>query len=475
MFLLLPIAVQVVKTPAGAFRLDQIVVLAGMVFLFTGIVSAVRKAVTTPLDRHILLLILVWLISGTLMSSLILQLGGSLDSRWTPIVTPSRHVPFVRSATAIGNYLIGLGCYYLITNSLRDAKALMKGLVFWMMGAGWASLFQIVAFVAYFFGVDLTAQVGGVTIPTLFGGRIMPRVGGVGGEPRHMAMFFFIILPFWLFITLNGVYIVRPAWQRMLVLVCGIGLLLTLAKSILVLGSITLVSLLAGQMWLMPSAWPVIRAMLKLIVMLAVISLPVFLLLNAFGMPTPGEIFNSMVDQLVEPSHSNTGMQIGFETAWKMGWAFPLLGVGPDNFQFYTDKFIPMELITFQYQVFGQAQPASSPNNAFLALFAETGLIGLGVFCALLLVPLRASIRLVRKSRDRATRVLLIGMTLSYTNCFIGLGTVVGFWFLPFVWTVVGLMVTMQMIVSKSGVCTLSDLIYKPSPLRHRIRNRIAA
>lgn len=101
-----------------------------------------------------------------------------------------------------------------------------------------------------------------------------------------------------------------------------------------------------------------------------------------------------------------------WEDTLRLIWDKPLLGVGMGNFAFNVPKYMSRESLLVKQrreQQTGQDLMAFSAHNEYLEIWAETGILGVGVLCALLYQLLKAVYHLARRYIRGEEPILVVG------------------------------------------------------------------
>lgn len=117
--------------------------------------------------------------------------------------------------------------------------------------------------------------------------------------------------------------------------------------------------------------------------------------------------------------------------------SYPVLGVGIGNFGFYYLDFKPEW--GFAFAELGTS--FFSPQNVFGQVMAETGLLGIVLFCSMLLQVVRMGLKTYRCSNSALHKACSLGLVSGFVGYMTTLLAVGCFYNLPFMWVLMGLIV----------------------------------
>jgi putative inorganic carbon (HCO3(-)) transporter len=292
----------------------------------------------------------------------------------------------------LGTYLIeGLLVYFLVINAVRSLRTLRRtvwGLL--VVGAILASLgaYQEISHdyqhqfgglaqrdLARGFGVEV--QSGGKLIPTRERVGIANRAAGPIADPNRWAQFLLVILP----LAVLRVKDEKSKPLRFAAVVCTLlilgGIFLTYSRGGLFALAIVVVCMLGFRAlrW-----WHVVPAAIFAMV-LAVIIAPGVL----ERMKTISDVPGLIADRAVSQSDGAVrGRLTEMLAAWHVFLDHPLLGVGPGHYSTYYS----MDYMQDPDIAFRRINRPRHAHSLYLELAAETGLLGVAVFTALVVVVL---------------------------------------------------------------------------------------
>ncbi|MGH2442911.1 MAG: O-antigen ligase family protein [Chloroflexota bacterium] len=233
---------------------------------------------------------------------------------------------------------------------------------------------------------------------TVDAGSTLQKVRSVYDSPNNLGLLLDRVIPVWLAIFAGGALLrKRGRWLAWSIL--GVILLLTLFLTY------------------SRGAW--------IGVALAVIAIAVLMrrggkwvalvcIVLAAGVAVAG---GPKIKQLVTSGHSNTGQQRLYlwHSSERMILAYPVLGVGPDNFEHYYAPTRKQDLyqrvcapgVGYMQPQAGSEPCLSHPHNEFLDFWLSTGILGLASFIWLEILFWQTMLA-SRSSRDLQTRVLTL-------------------------------------------------------------------
>lgn len=120
-------------------------------------------------------------------------------------------------------------------------------------------------------------------------------------------------------------------------------------------------------------------------------------------------------------------------TIWR---EHPLFGIGPGSFGPYV-SYHPLIVPGDGYQIV---------NNEYIELLAETGLIGLALYCVIILVIIIRSIKAYRQANDPYHKALLVGLTAAYIGIVVQYNTF-SVLYIMHIWFAIGMIIVVQNII----------------------------
>lgn len=228
-----------------------------------------------------------------------------------------------------------------------------------------------------------------VFLPSLSG---FPRLRLLASEPSMAGDYILSVLPLVAFCALGRG---RLRWRVMLA--AGVALLL-LTFSV---GSWVALGIAVPAALCMLLRYRAQASRLLLVVFIAAaLSGPITMLSsNASGpLTVPLEVLGRL--SRTDTDISVSGRMLENQTAWKLFLDYPVLGVGVGNWVFhYPTRMmdVPTTYVYLKKQVSESGfNRASGINNLFLRMLCETGIVGLGLFCAFIFTILRTAYDVAR-------------------------------------------------------------------------------
>jgi O-antigen ligase len=368
------------------------------------------------------------------------------------IIRQGRADPLMRGLTAMAALISGMCAFLAVKRVLKDTRLINLALKSWIMGAICTILVGGYQFAHYYVhalpGLPLTAALGvrGLGIAdrdvtaTGQSSEFMIRMASFAMEPRHLAYLLTPVLCFLLVYLLGSPDLTRST-RRKTLLVTGliiIGFGLTASRSTYILGIVAFgVTLWGARRRLLTSAFRIGRS-------LVLLGLGTALILGTLAMITgynPLEFVRLQLASLAQVDNPGSGVPYGidaFVLAWLMFKSNPFIGAGWGSYVYAVQKYP----LAFALQ--------ANPNNLYLLMLGETGLIGL---CALLWVfwrGLRMSHISLPAARKHAPLLAALGAAL--------LATYAGFMFWDSIqythlWMLLGLMQAARRAAIREPLC----------------------
>jgi O-antigen ligase len=85
-----------------------------------------------------------------------------------------------------------------------------------------------------------------------------------------------------------------------------------------------------------------------------------------------------------------------------------------------------------------------SAQNLYVELIAETGIIGLLTFCAMVIVTVREGLRTFRETNNRYFKATSLGLVSAFAGYLVILISADFIYILPFMWVLMGLIVAQR-------------------------------
>ncbi|HAT4134359.1 O-antigen ligase family protein [Clostridium perfringens] len=248
--------------------------------------------------------------------------------------------------------------------------------VWYYAGMGFAIL-MIVGVLAYYNGIDL-----GLTFAGTF------RATGTFEDPNLAAAYLFLVFTFVTSYCLMNKKYFRLVISTLIIFTC---ILLTSSKGALVafsFGSVALLIILIIRMDF--------KSLFKLVFLYIVIIFILVFLYNKYEFVR--DIFEPIFNRLdeftsnINGDHSLEHRKFLWNTALELGWKYPILGVG-------TEQFRPAA------SVFTNQNIWNIVHNTYLTFWAETGLVGLTAF---LWLPIKIFFRTLKKINENKFTILYL-------------------------------------------------------------------
>lgn len=259
------------------------------------------------------------------------------------------------------------------------------------------------------------------------------RVLGTFSEPSYYAEWLILTLPLAVTLTMaNGIRGGRLV-QGALILLLGANLFLTFstggyASAILATVVLLFLSYRCGLIHRI--------GMSRLAVMgLAVWALAVVLVF-AF-VPTARTSLQIVVDKVVNPERSEHSAMLRERARFAAKCIFaehPVWGVGPGNFPFYRPQYVEDDPTAVDYERVGRWDP----NNLYLEVLSERGVVGGIAFSLIWLVFFTQMLMSLKKARDDYSRALLVGFVAGFAGVLLGYYAHANF-FRIYIWVMMGL------------------------------------
>lgn len=313
--------------------------------------------------------------------------------------------------------LEGLLLYWLIFNVVRSlqtlrrailsilvAGALLSGLSIYQTATGsYSQEFGGLAYRKYDVIQSELVQDGSISEASSDRRRGWDRAQGPVRDPNRFAQILLFLVPLAAAMARNG----RTPGVRLAALGCGLlivgGILVTLSRG----GALTLVllvSLMVAARWMRPS-----RALaLAVLVALAAPTVPFFM----HRMTETGQALGLLESETIEPEQLDGAARIriaAMEAAGRVFLDHPIVGVGPGHFSAYYARDLTRDANLSR-------QGDWRAHSLYPGIAAETGILGLSVFLAMVVVLLRQlwalRCRWLRRNREFTDLAMAFGFGL---------------------------------------------------------------
>lgn len=285
----------------------------------------------------------------------------------------------------VATHLASLTRVVVGSHSQRSAKSAV--LFFPLLALGiLAGLFALHAILQYFVLYDrqlaeLRASIGNRAATPLEMGLIhhfqLKRVASVWGDPNAFGCFCALGLGAAYFLWREAKAISRPLFPRSLAgaiaLVCGIGILLSGSRGALLDVLVLLIIIVASHRWTQPRR-------------IAAVSLGIILCALSSA-SSPADQTQPMASSWWRRSDTIRERIHYAEIGWKIFLSAPVVGAGPGSVEKYYGRLKPAE-----------ARESKFLHNWLLQIAAETGIIGVLLYCATILSLLKAVVSLRKES-----------------------------------------------------------------------------
>lgn len=363
-----------IDLPIGSFQASQLL----MVLAVTGMIVrslAGKQAGSGSIRLPFSLGLLIALVA---VSSLLTGLIDPRNVNDLPILREGRSSPLIRGATAVAALMIGMCSFVAVTHLLKNVEEIYIALTSWLAGAAFATLVGIYLVIRYYLpelpalpAVLLGDNGWGIHIrdaaALAASDDYIVRISSFATEPRHLTYLFMPVICFWLvylLLTRNLTRVERRRlWLRLGVVVAGFAL--TTSRSTYVLTVVAAgIVLWVTRRRLLTSPRTLIRAF----VLLALATALMLGIFTVVSRRNPLDFIRLQLESLTRIDIEGSGVSQavdGIKTGWSMFLSSPLWGQGWGSYIFFTQAF------DLQFAL------APNPNNVYLLMIAETGLIGL--------------------------------------------------------------------------------------------------
>lgn len=297
--------------------------------------------------------------------------------------------------------------YVLATLLMRNEKRLMQGVV---ALAGSAAFLGFLVLIQFFSG-DFSNEFGGlarIKDAHIYGRVFQPRIAGPLGDPNFFAQILLLALPFPILFGAKGTSRrERAAWFAATALILA-AIFLTYSRGAIV--AIAVMGLVLLKV--LHVRWRTTAALIGLLVV-SLLFLPRSITERVL---TIGQIFPSQ-DEPLKLDSSFEERQLFMRVAWVMFGSNPVLGVGAANYTARYDDYVGSTgSAARQYE---DPSDLHFPHNLYLETAAESGLVGIAGFLAILVASWSATRPGLREPPSDVTtaatafRISLIGYLVS--------------------------------------------------------------
>ena len=363
-----------IDLPVGSFQPSQLLALSVVgCMLARAAVHSQQSPSSLRFSQPMLILVILVVISTLQTSALNIQTFEQL-----PIFRSGRADPFIRASTTVAALLIGM-CAYIATSHLLTKLALIHlVLKSWLLGAVFSILVGIYLWIRYYVrslpGLPFTAALGvggsGVVerdaAVLTVGNDFIVRITAFAMEPRHLSYLLMPVLCF-LFVYLfmdNNLTGSKWRWVLLTAGVVTVGFIMTTSRSTYVLAVIAVLIIL----WVTRSKWlSSTSALIRMLILLVVVGGLTLVTLQGISGRDPLEFVRLQVASLMQTKLEGSGVPYAIDGYLVSVYMFadnPLIGQGWGSYVYFTNAY------NLRY-----AQQ-SIPNNLYLLMLGETGLVG---------------------------------------------------------------------------------------------------
>jgi O-antigen ligase len=334
--------------------------------------------------------------------------------------------PFV-SLKELPLFLAGPLLYFIITNNIDDKRQIDR-------------ILNVLLIIGGLFGIYGILQYNGIDFPFWRGNVARMQVFGLFGNVNYFAEYLIAPLP----IAISIFFVTRNKFKKFLLLIgilaMGTTLIVTFTRGSYLSVGISLIFMFF--LYIVNRGKNFLKENKKIfIIILTAIIIVAFLFIIPTPLSKPGTAI-SQIKRRVSITQLTGELSFGKRIAiWKytvlMIKDHPLLGSGIGTFKYNSLK--------YQAKFFDQGQNRSlypygvdeKVHNEYLQLWAEIGIIGLGIFIWLMISYFNYGIKLLKRVKDRYNQGIIIGLMGSViavlVDCLFGFplhlsATVVLFW-----------------------------------------------
>ena len=297
-------------------------------------------------------------------------------------------------------FLTGPLLYFLITNNISDDRTIRR-------------ILNVLLIVGSLFGIYGVLQYNGIDFSFWTRNIGRQQVFGLFGNVNYFAEYLIVPLP----IAISLLFASKNKMKKLLLLIgilaMGCSLILTFTRGSYLSFGVALIFMFF--LFLISRGKNIFKKNRKIfIIILAVIILVTFL----FVIPTPLNKSGTAIEKIknrISISQLTQDYSIKRRvTTWKytvlMIKDHPLLGSGIGTFKYNTLK--------YQAEFFDQGENrslypyglADKAHNEYLQLWAEMGIVGLGIFVWLIISYFNYGLKILRKSKDEYKQAIIIGL-----------------------------------------------------------------
>ncbi len=259
------------------------------------------------------------------------------------------------------------------------------------------------------------------------------RVLGTFSEPSYYAEWLVLTLPLAVTLTMvNGIRGGRLV-QVALVLLLGANLFLTFSTG----GYASAILATAVLLFLSVRCGLVRRFGFSRFAVMAIGVSAVAVILVFSFVPTARDSLTMVVEKVVDPERSEHSAMLRERARFAAKCIFaehPVWGVGPGNYPFYRPQFVEDDPTAVDYERVGRWDP----NNLYLEVLSERGVVGGIAFSLIWLVFFTQLLMSLKRARDDYARALLVGFTAGFEGVLLGYYAHANF-FRIYIWVMMGL------------------------------------
>lgn len=463
-------------------------ILPSYFFAMLGILFLVRDLVKqknlkfwgSPIDKYLGLFLFIITIS-IWQSRLIKDISSSIICSSVSIYT--RNI-LGRGISQVAAIFFMVGIYYFVINTIKDKKVLLRVITVLIITATCYALYGLLMYTLLkfrsFSTVSFFANMTGGLSPADFFQERGIRIRGVFMEPLMFGTYFVSVIP----LTAMYFFIHKNTKFRLLILLFFIIQIvtsfLTISRGVwfgFVLESIVLLLLMRNRMKLIFTP--------KVFVSLAILVAAIFIALAATRSKSVPRI-TTAISKLTEYSFGQFDTVINLKTytdkyqrivngdknaatdisglSWStairindmaaglaMFQAHPILGIGWGNYIFYYQKYDPHLMGYWWYDTSKNSSGPGNPScpNLFISILAETGILGIVSFLALMGSIIFYCLKKVYKNFDPNVDLILKAGIASICGVLICYQFFAMFYFV-FIWILFGILMS-AVLISERG------------------------
>jgi O-antigen ligase/tetratricopeptide (TPR) repeat protein len=297
-------------------------------------------------------------------------------------------------------FLAGPLLYFVITNSINDERQINR-------------ILNVLLIIGTLFGIYGIFQYNGIDFSFWIRNIGRQQVFGLFGNANYFAEYLIVPLP----IAVSLFFASRNKFKKILLLIAilamGASLIVTFARGSYLSFGVSLIFMFF--LFLISRGKNFIKNNKKIfIIILVVIIITTFL----FVVPTPlnksGTVISKIKSRISVTQFAQDYSIKRRITIWKFTGMMikdhPLLGSGIGTYKYNT--------LRYQAEFFAQGENrslyphgfADKAHNEYLQLWAELGIIGLGIFIWLIISYFRFGLKILRKIKDEYRQGIIIGL-----------------------------------------------------------------